>query len=436
MQPVASSHAEQADYDASGNATTYTDLGGVQHATTYDAANRSTQVTDGSAGTGQLSTALGLDADGQATGMNLTGQSDYAGSPFSTDEVATWNGADWLTQESTPELAASYQYDAAGFVRSQTLTAASGGVPAVQVSLAPDAADRLGSLKDGAGSTTSFGYYANDQLQTVTLPASTRIGASAEYAATGPTQDYTTTGVTVPYDGTSLTLADQYGVLANGWTASVTEPSLEPLPGGVQTQEVRHDASGRVVGGTLLLPTEYDAAGNLAQDASEVTAVRHYQYADSSHPNEVTSVDGSSSVSCAYTYTDAGGVRTIGTGGAQCLTARYTYGAANRVRSIALGDGRTVTMGYNAQGQRSRYQAQDRSGRLTLDERFGYSNGQMRLVQVLTNHGQHCKGGDKGCSELILYRRDARAPRSAPRGRFRGWQEFELVRVWGMTARR
>jgi len=194
--------------------------------------------------------------------------------------------------------------------------------------------------------------------------------------------------------------------LPNGWTTSLTESSGQPLPGGTQTQEARHDASGWLMGGAALHPTLYDANGNLTQDAFHEPVVNHYQYAYASYPNEVSSVDGLSSVSCAYTYTGAGGVKTIAQGSAHCLTAQYTYDAANRVHSIILGTGSTVTMGYNAQGQRSRYQVTNAAGTLTLDERFGYSDGQVSLVQALTNDGQHCKQGDTSCAEVILYRPD------------------------------
>ena len=43
---------------------------------------------------------------------------------------------------------------------------------------------------------------------------------------------------------------------------------------------------------------------------------------------------------------------------------------------------------------------------MLLDERFGYANGRLSLVQVLTDDGTHCKAGDGACSEVMLYRPD------------------------------
>jgi len=436
--------AEQTAYDANGNATTYTDFGGVQHATAYDAANRPKEVTDGPAGSGQLDTTVGADADGETTGYNTSGQTDYAGSPFSTNYVASWNGADWLTQESTPELTAGYEYDAAGFARSQTLTPVNGSVPSVTESLSPDAADRVQRLSDGTNAT-GFAYWPDDQLQQVTVPLRkasppSQAQESLAYDPEGVLQTVSITGLQASLLGITApwTWSEQYATDAMGWTSAytLTDSSLVCFN---QETTLSHDAAGRLVGSSSPIDGRcpqtayawaYDASGNLTADRSwsGVMAQTTDAYSDTMHPSRLQSIsDHDGNPIASFAYTPAGGLAQetgLGSYASQGWSRTLTYDAANRVHQIALA-GQTVTMGYDAQGERSRYQVQDAHGQLVLDERFGYSNGQLSLVQVRTNDGQHCKGGDASCAELILYRPDGAplellyyAPNSATPARY------------------
>jgi len=229
---------------------------------------------------------------------------------------------------------------------------------------------------------------------------SEQAGSAANSALTSLNASGPNTGVTT----TTLSTAYGYGYNAAGWITSTTTIS--------GTDTIAHDGAGRLTSdcgpqvevrntGDHCYRWTYDANGNLTSQVADNGASEVYAY-NPAQPNEVTQAtfqqsgvppaDQYKNVTTSYGYDGNGDTTAITSpvNGAYTDTAAINdhlqYDAEERPITITHLEGGvpiTISLGYNADGLRSRYTVV-MSGTAIDDERFQYRDGELAQVSAVT----------------------------------------------------
>ncbi len=248
-------------------------------------------------------------------------------------------------------------------------TVYNGSVP---VTTQHDAEDRTMAISESAQGTTAytstFGYNADDQPTTVTVPGGVR-----ELAQFDPGSRLRTVSATGPATATNpLNSGYSYGYTALGWT-NATTTTVNTVNGGQPVvQTYTHDPLGRVTSVQGPSGTQrygYDANDNLTAITTSAGATT-YAYTGSA-ANELTSVSAPSQPITSYGYDSHGNTTSItDTAGA---TTGLSYDKQERLVGVTLTNGTHVAMAYNAQGQRASYIVTPlEQGTPSLSETFTY----------------------------------------------------------------
>ena len=331
-------------FDGVGNQVTQQDPGGNCTATpatgctkmTYDAANELLSVTYSDSVTPNV-TNITYDADGQRASLNDgTGPSSW-----------TWDSLHRLTSFTDGHHdEVQYQYNLRGLITQITYP---GGLPVVR---GYDNAGRWNTVQDWLGNTSAFGYDANSNLTTKTLPASTSIVDTSGYNAAD--QD---TSISDVKNSTTTLFSATYGRDNAGQVTSDTS-----LPSGVGADRYTSlnqlcYAGASATNACATPPTGaqaygFDAAENLTT-ANGTT--QSFNAADQlCWTLSGTSNNGcSSSPAGATTFSyDPRGNRTTVTPSSGSAT-HLGYDQANRLSSYGQGSNTTATYAYNGDGLRT-----------------------------------------------------------------------------------
>jgi len=392
-------------YDAAGNQTVAVDADNRLTTSQYDGDNRAVQSVAASTaptGTTTITTTTGYDPDGNT--LRQTSQTVDSTSPGAVQTHAitsAYNPADWETSTSDDGYTTTYGYDAAGQQRSETIV--DGTTP---VTMQLDAEGRVTSIGEsygGAGPYTSqYAYNADDLPTTITLPGG--VTESAGYDANSALTRLTVSGPNTGVTTTTLATAYGYGYNAAGWTTSTTTIS--------GTDAIAHDGAGRLTSdcgpqvevrntGDHCYRWTYDANGNVTSQVADNGATEVYAYSPT-QPNEVTQAtfqqanvpasDRYKNTDTYYGYDGNGDTTAITSpvNGAYTDTAaindHLVYDAEQRPITLTHLEGGvpiTISLGYNADGLRSRYTVV-MSGTVVNDERFQYRDGELAQVSAVT----------------------------------------------------
>ncbi|MGZ3145194.1 RHS repeat-associated core domain-containing protein [Lentzea chajnantorensis] len=244
-------------HDAAGRPVLWTDAAGARKLVAYDALNNPVKVTDALGGVSTFT----YDANGNRTaytdprGKTTSWTYDKADravtrvDPFNRTDTTTYDGTGRVTATvSRAGLRTEMTYDQLNRPVSIRYGVTGAGTQQSKITYGYDALDRLTTLTDTAGGTTSQTWDSFDRLATTTGPNGT-VGYT--YDVLGRT-----TGVTVPgLPATTYTYdnADQLtGATRGGDTVTVTRDaagraSAVALPGGWR-QAFTRDAIGQVTG--------------------------------------------------------------------------------------------------------------------------------------------------------------------------------------------
>ncbi|WNV87867.1 RHS repeat-associated core domain-containing protein [Umezawaea sp. Da 62-37] len=346
--------------DAAGRRVQETDPSGAATLTAYDAQNQPVKVTDPLGGVSQFA----YDANG-----NLTTYTDQRG------KTTRWayDGQDRATSTTDPlNRTSTVTYDPAGRVTAAVSRAGvrteatydaldrstrtrygvtSATAQQSQATLAYDALDRLATVTDSAGGTTTYAHDARDRVTSTTGPNGTvgygydAVGRQTTTTLPGlPTTTYTYdaagafTGVTRGTDSATIT-RDTAGrpatvTLPGGWAQTLTYDTASQVTGIAYSQAgtakgalaYTYDASGRrtAVTGALAQTTLPAARTGLTYDDA----------------NKLLTTDGA-----ALTYDDDGNLTADG-------TTAYTWNARGQLTGTSR-TGLTGTYAYDAAGDRS-----------------------------------------------------------------------------------
>lgn len=337
------SHTTSYTFDGAGNQLTQQDPGGNCNATpatactkmTYDVGNELLTVTYSDGVTPNVSN-ITYDADGQRTGMtDGTGNSSW-----------TWDSLHRLTSFTDGHNdQVQYQYNLRGLITQITYP---GGLPVVR---GYDNAGRWTTVQDWLGNSTTFGYDANSNLTTKTLPTSTGIVDTSGYNASDQN-----TSISDVKNSTTTLFSATYGRDNAGQVASDTSlptgvaadryTSLNQLcySGSSTTNACNTPPSGAQAYG-------FDAADNLT-NANGTT--QSFNAGD----ELCWTVSGASSNGCGsapagattYSYDPRGNRTTVTPSSGSAL--HLGYDQANRLSSYGQGSTTTATYAYNGDGLR------------------------------------------------------------------------------------
>jgi len=392
-------------YDAAGNQTVSVDADNRVTTNQYDGDNRAVQSVAASTaptGTTTITTTTGYDPDGNSVAQTTrTSDSTSPGQVQTHTLTNAYNPADWETSTTNDGYTTNYGYDAAGQQRSETIV--DGTTPVTMQLDAEGRVTAIGESYGGAGPYTSqYGYNADDLPTLVTLPGgvSEVAGYDANSALTSLTVSGPNTGVTT----TTLNTAYGYGYNAAGWITGTTTIS--------GTDALAHDGAGRLTSdcgpqvevrntGDHCDRWTYDANGNVTSQVADNGAPEVYAY-NPAQPNEVTQAtfqqanvppaDQYKNVTTSYGYGGNGDTTAITSpvNGAYTDTAaindHLVYDAEQRPITLTHLEGGvpiTISLGYNADGLRSRYTVV-MTGTVINDERFQYRDGELAQVSAIT----------------------------------------------------
>ncbi|UIX35156.1 DUF6531 domain-containing protein [Streptomyces sp. GQFP] len=236
----------------------------------------------------------------------------------------------------------SRTFDARGNLASQV----TGGVTE---KISFDTSDRLKSVTNGRGYSTSYEYDGSgDRVKTATGPAGT---TAYTYTANGQIETETAPGGGIT----------RYSYTGAGLVESVT------TPGGGKTT-YGYDGADR-------LKTETDPRGNVA-GANPAEYTTRYDYDAQGRLSKTTDPE---SLTTGYGYDDNGNVKTVTDALGQITS--YEYNKANQPIKVTGSDGKYSTMEYDARGNQTA--AVDETGRRTT---YGY-DGAGRRSSMTTPRG-------------------------------------------------
>ncbi|MEA2472742.1 MAG: hypothetical protein QOE06_657, partial [Thermoleophilaceae bacterium] len=253
-------------------------------------------------------TATAPQAKNQAAPLDMQFGYDDVGHGGATDPLH------WLpvSFRDTQKKTTNYSYDLKGNVTGVKLPLPN--TPTITVT--PNTNGTTASIKDANGTgTTSYGYFANGDLQTITRPG----GLQQE-----------TLGYDVVHRITSYANANMPGVTETYGYDSLDRMTSVSYTGGASVAYV-YDNNGNMTSRTDATGTStyvYDALGRLTQENLPGGRTNNYTY------------DAASNLA---TLQDAGG------------TTTYTYGASNLLATMqAPGDSAAVSFTYNKDAQRTK----------------------------------------------------------------------------------
>lgn len=203
-------------YDPAGNQTDHYDADGRHTTTTYDGDNRLQQTVD-TTSTGTITTTPQYDPDSNVLTQTMqTVDLTQPGVQQTHTLTNTYNAADWLTSTGDDGLVSSYQYDAAGQPRSETIL--NGQAPVTTVLDPEGRATAIGENLGGTGPYSStFAYNQDDLPLTVTLHSDTpsaQVQQVAQYDANSELTHLTASGPS----GVANPLTNRYDYAYNaGW---------------------------------------------------------------------------------------------------------------------------------------------------------------------------------------------------------------------------
>jgi len=383
---------ESYSYDLVGNTVTHVDADNRTTTTTYDPDNRMVRSVDVSVpptGTTTITTTIGYDPNGNAVSQT-TQTADGSGTMQTHTKQATFDANDWQTSTNDDGLSTAYGYDAAGQPRTETIM---DGVTPVTTQL--DAAGRATSISESAGGggpyTSGFGYNANNEVVTMTMPGG--VGETAGYNANSQLTNRVAVGPSMGTVTTTLNTTYAYGYNAAGWTTSTTTIS--------GTDAITHDGAGRIIdeaGPQVDNPTHayhwaYDNNGNVTSQTTDGGGTQANSYSQA-QPNELVQTYSASYANpyTYYGYDGNGDTTSITSPVSGSLTApgaintHVVYDAEARPVQVTRryqNTPITATLSYNADGDRSRYIVA-MSGTAIVDERFQYRDGAIGQVTVMT----------------------------------------------------
>jgi RHS repeat-associated protein len=328
-------HTTSYGYDADGNRTSVTDPAGRTTTTVYDAIGRSTSTTTGAGSTSGKTYDLAPGSGPCATAVGAVAYCTGSTDPGGAVTVDFFDARDQLIAETTPgNRTTANGYDIAG---------------------------HLTSVTDPAGRTTSYTYDLAGRRQSVAYSDPGTPGATFGYDLDGHRMNV--------QDGTGTTtyLYDQNGRLADtvdGSGAEVTygrdgagNVSTLTYPGGHQVART-YDGAGRLSSVTDWLGHTttfgYDADGRPTHTGypGGDNLSNTYDTAGSLTATQVTGVGGTTLAALAYTRAADGRTTAEAASGALSGSPAYGYDAGSRLTSAG-----GATYGYDAAGHATSFGA-------------------------------------------------------------------------------
>jgi len=391
-----------ASYDGAGNPLAKQDPGGNCGATpkvgcttmAYDAANQLTAITYSDGTTPNVSS-IQYDADGQRTGMtDGTGTSSWS-----------WDSLHRLTQHTNGGGGqVQYAYNLRNLPTQITYPGTIGSV-----TRGYDNAGRWTSVADWNGNTTSFGYDANSNLTTETLPTTTGVVDTMAFDTADNLTSITDTKAPLTLFSSTV-VRDSNNQLSSDSSQPTTTGSFQYsalnqlcYAGSSSTSACSSPPVGSTAYG-------FDAADNLTQNG---TTQQRFNAANQLCWTAATAGSCASPPTGATTYTyDARGNRTAVTPAAGSATA-LGYDQANRLTSWAQGTA-SATYAYDGGGLRTSKTVGgsttaftwDSSGGLALllqegSTKYVYGPGGLPLEQVTGTTTQYLHHDQLGSTRLI-----------------------------------
>jgi RHS repeat-associated protein len=342
--------------DVSGNVLSLTDAVSTFNFT-YDADNQLTAAAD------PLGNAASFAYDGNGNRNSIT-------DPMQNVTTFTYNYRGWPTQKED----ALGKITAFSYVPTGCQSCGGGG-------------EKLTSLTDAVGSTTSFAYDQRGLLTSITDPLQ-KI-TSFTYDVNGrPTSRTDRNGTALTYANTptgklaSITYPDQTQV-TNTYDNLDRVTQMQDLLG---TSSFSYDAAGRITGFTdpdgFTLSYTYDAAGNLTQITYPDMSTVAYAY---DAANRLVTVTDWLDEQAAYVYDQAGrlAIFTHFNG----IATSYTYDAASRLTGLASSVASyQFTLDGNGNRTGSTQNEPLTAGPSTAGSTvYGYNTQKNRLVSVLSS---------------------------------------------------
>ncbi len=370
---LSATHQEQStyNYDAAGNQVQAIDFGGNAASTTYDGDNRVAQALDITS-TSTVTTSNQYDPNGNV--LTTTIQAAQIGLPQQTTvTTATYNAQDWQTSSGDNGLATSYGYDAAGQLRTRTTA---GGT----ITTTLDAEGRITAIGAAGAGTTTYGYNADDQPITASLPGS--LSGAMSYDRNGQLSAWSLVGPSTGVTTSTVNLAYTYGYNAAQQVSAITLTDNNVA----QSAPVTHDAQGRLTG--WVSPNGpnswgFDGDGDVISTTSYINgALRTTVFTYSNTlPKQLVQQHTDSLGVDTYSYDGNGNVvsevSTDPITSPYYVNQHYWYDAMERpitVTNVLNGAVVTATLGYNAAGQNITYTAA-MSGQVIDSALYSYDSG-------------------------------------------------------------
>jgi len=362
-------HRETFAYDPAGNRIGRTDFRGGITQNTLDGDSRQTSRVDSYSSLPVVTTSAGFDPDG-----NLVAQTQTVnGVTHSFSE--SLNPADWPSNAVNDGLSTTTTGDAVGDPLSQTIQ---NEVGTVYYNIDATGRDnQIGVQSMGASTplTTTFAFNNNELLVGNDLP--NNVQQRTTYDGANHLTQITATNAATP---TVLNNSYQYGYGPVGWTTAITTT----VQGTATTQNIAHDAAGRLTAVTGTAPTgswSYDGRGNITSATNNGTTAT-YTYA-TSNPEELASTAVSAQPTTYYGYDGAGDTTSITN--TSTLNRQLSYDAQARLTQITFGSPitQTVVITYTAFGQRAGYAViPTGAGQPLLNQLFKYQGDQLSQMAV------------------------------------------------------
>jgi RHS repeat-associated protein len=337
------------EVDKAGNRTKETDARGVVTNYSYDALNRLT-VTTYPASTGENVAFTYDDTTGGNKGVGrLTGVTDEQGTAS-----YVYDGQGRLAQETrvigAVSYTTSYGYDAAGNL--QTITYPTSRTVTYQ----RDTLGRVNAVLSQANGSAppaliagNISYLPFGPIQSLTF--GNGVVATYEYD-----QDYRLTGITSSKGTTGV----QDLTLSHDGADNIT--AITDALDTARNQTFEYDLLGRLTDAAGAYGTEeyaYDAVGNRLTRTLVQGTTTNVTYTYASGSNQLQSASNGSTTR-SFTYDDVGNTDSDSVSGGASFT--YAYNNANRLKQSQEGGGLTFNYGYDAFGERVIKQAVGQAG--------------------------------------------------------------------------
>ena len=380
----ANGHTRTDHYNALGQVDTATDADGHSANYTYDGVGRVTQVADRN---GQI-TSFKYDVDGHLVSQALAGSdvNTYTYDPLgeltgasnaNVTETMTYNAGGELTSASTapaagstaPSVSLSYTYDANGNRLTMTGVPTAASSPNV-TEYSYNAVDRLSTITDPAGGTSTFGYSPLVQLTSLRRPNG--VNDTLSYDGAGNLSSRASA------QGATTRSSAAYSYSPTNFRTSLTDPSGTSAYGydaANQLTSATHPSSGP--------PAEsysYDPAGNRSSSATQPLGSFSYDSSD-----RLTS-----DANFTYTYDNEGNL-IAKRDKATAATTTYDWNAAHQLLAVHQPNGTVTSYRYDPFGRRIEINAGGQITRYAYDAGnvlYQYDAGNNLVASYTTGLGQ------------------------------------------------